>query len=67
MKITKRQTKIELNDVEKKIIEEATNILKEVINEMNEDEKLFGYYDTDWQRITSELKEASVKGILKIE
>ncbi len=42
MKITKRQTTIELNEEEKKVIEEATKILIKVMNEIGDDETLFG-------------------------
>ena len=67
MKVTKRQTKIELNEEEKKIMEEATNILIKVMYEINDDETLFGYNNGDWDEITHGLEEASEKGEFIIE
>lgn len=67
MKITRRMTKIELDDEEKKIIEEATKILIKVMNEIGDDETLFGYNNSDWDEITLGLKEVSEKGEFVIE
>lgn len=67
MKVTRRQTKIELNEEEKKIMDEATRILVKVMNEIGDDETLFGYNNTDWDEITSGLKEVSRKGEFIIE
>lgn len=67
MKITRRQTKIELDDEEKKIIGEATKILIKVMNEIGDDETLFGYNNSDWDEITNGLKEASREGEFVIE
>lgn len=67
MKITKRQTMIELNEEEKKIMDEATRILVKVMNEIGDDETLFGYNNADWDEITHGLKEASREGEFVIE
>lgn len=67
MKVTRRQTKIELNEEEKKIMDEATRILVKVMNEIGDDETLFGYNNEDWDEITSGLKEVSRKGEFIIE
>lgn len=67
MKITRRQTKIELDDEEKKIIGEATKILIKVMNEIGDDETLFGYNNSDWDEITNGLKEVSREGEFIIE
>lgn len=67
MKITKRQTTIELNEEEKKTIEEATKILIKVMYEITDDETLFGYSNSDWDEITRGLEEVSEKGQFIIE
>lgn len=67
MKITKRQTTIELNEEEKKVIEEATKILIKVMYEISDDETLFGYNNSDWDEITHGLEEVSEKGEFVIE
>lgn len=67
MKITKRQTTIELNEEEKKVIEEATKILIKVMYEIGDDETLFGYNNSDWDEITNGLEEVSEKGEFVIE
>jgi hypothetical protein len=67
MKITRRQTTIELNEEEKKVIEEATKILLKVMNEIGDDEVLFGYNNSDWDEITHGLEEVSRKGEFIIE
>lgn len=67
MKITKRQTKIELNEEEKKIIGEATSILLKVMYEIDDCSTLFGYNNSDWDEITRGLEEASEKGEFIIE
>ena len=67
MKITKRQTQIELNEEEKKIISEATKLLIRVMYEMSDDEEMFGYNNADWDEITHGLEEASDKGVFVIE
>ena len=67
MKITKRQTTIELNEEEKKIIGEATKILLKVMYEIGDDETLFGYNNADWDEITHGLEEVSETGIFNIE
>ena len=67
MKITRRQTTIELNEEEKKVIEEATKILIKVMNEIGDDETLFGYNNGDWDEITNGLKEVSREGEFVIE
>lgn len=67
MKITKRQTTIELNEEEKKVINEATKILIRVMYEISDDETLFGYNNSDWDEITHELEEVSEKGQFIIE
>ena len=67
MKITKRQTTIELNAEEKKKIEEATKILIKVMYEITDDETLFGYSNSDWDEITHGLEEVSEKGEFVIE
>jgi len=67
MKITKRQTTIELDEEEKKVIGEATKILLRVMYEINDDETLFGYNNADWDEITHGLEEVSEKGEFVIE
>ena len=67
MKITRRQTTIELDDEEKKIIGEATKILLKVMYEIGDDETLFGYNNSDWDEITNGLKEVSGEGEFVIE
>lgn len=67
MKITKRQTTIELNEEEKKVIEEATKILIKVMYEIGNDETLFGYNNSDWDEITNGLKKVSREGEFIIE
>lgn len=67
MKITRRQTTIELNEEEKKIIGEATKILLKVMYEIGDDETLFGYNNSDWDEITHGLEEVSEKGEFIIE
>lgn len=67
MKITRRQTTIELNEEEKKIIGEATKILLKVMYEIGDDEVLFGYNNSDWDEITHGLEKVSEKGEFIIE
>lgn len=67
MKITRRQTTIELNEEEKKIIGEATKILLKVMYEIGDDEVLFGYNNSDWDEITHGLENVSEKGEFVIE
>lgn len=67
MKITRRQAKIELNEEEKKVIEEATKILLKVMNEIGDDEVLFGYNNSDWDEITHGLEKVSREGEFVIE
>lgn len=67
MKITKRQTMIELNEEEKKIIGKAVEILTSVMYEIDDCSTLFGYNNSDWDEIIKGLDEASEKGMFIIE
>lgn len=67
MKVTKRQTMIELNEEEKKIMGKAVEILTSVMYEIDDSSTLFGYNNADWDIITKGLDEASEKGMFIIE
>lgn len=67
MKITKRQTTIELNEEEKKIIGKAVEILTSVMYEIDDCSTLLGYNNSDWDEIIQGLDEASEKGMFTIE
>lgn len=67
MKITKRQTMIELNEEEKEIIGKAIEILTSVMYEIDDSSTLFGYNNADWENIIKGLDEAYEKGMFIIE
>lgn len=67
MKITKRQTMIELNEEEKKIIGKAVEILTSVMYEIDDCSTLLGYNNSDWDEIIQGLDKASEKGMFIIE
>lgn len=67
MKITKRQTMIELNEEEKEIIGKAIEILTSVMYEIDDSSTLFGYENADWDNIIKGLDEAYEKGMFIIE
>lgn len=67
MKITKRQTTIELNEEEKIIMNKAIEILTSVMYEIDDCSTLLGYNNSDWDEIVHGLEEASEKGMFIIE
>ncbi len=67
MKVTKRQTTIELNEEEKEIMNKAVEILTSVMYEIDDCSTLLGYYNSDWDEIIHGLDEASEKGMFIIK
>ncbi len=67
MEIITRLKTIKLSEEERKKIEDATDILIKVMYEIDDCSCLFGYDNTDWDKICKGLENVVVTGKFEIE
>lgn len=66
MKVTRMNTKIELDNEEKKILGDAVELLIKISYEIN-DGDLYGYNSADWEEILDGLEKSAESGIIEID